>query len=62
MNSAVFIAVAAFSSFDECVSFAHKYQLYETLAEQCGKFNVPAKSLAPLYSIKPLPRPQEQNQ
>jgi hypothetical protein len=61
MNDIVFVAMLTFASFDDCVSHAHQNKAYERLPEQCVRVAIPKPSLAPLYTIRPLKRPEPAN-
>lgn len=57
----VFVAMLTFASFDDCVSHAHQNKAYKRLPEQCVRVAIPMPSLAPLYTIRPLKRPEPAN-
>ena len=61
MTDVVFVAMLTFASFDDCVSHAHQNKAYERLPEQCVRVAIPKPSLAPLYTIRPLKRPEPAN-
>ena len=61
MTDVVFVAMLTFASFDDCVSHAHQNKAYERLPEQCVRVAIPMPSLAPLYTIRPLKRPEPAN-
>ena len=61
MSDVVFVAMLTFASFDDCVSHAHQNKAYERLPEQCVRVAIPKPSLAPLYTIRPLKRPEPAN-
>jgi len=61
MNDVFFVAMLTFASFDDCVSHAHQNKAYERLPEQCVRVAIPMPSLAPLYTIRPLKRPEPAN-
>jgi hypothetical protein len=58
MTDVVFVAMLTFASFDDCVLHAHQNRAYERLPEQCVRVAIPKPSLAPLYTIRPLKRPE----
>lgn len=57
-----FVAIVAFESFDDCVSWAHKKDLYQHSLDQCFKAQLvqPANNLAPMTSLRPKARPTEE--
>ena len=61
MTDVVFVAMLTFASFDDCVSHAHQNKAYQRLPEQCVRVAIPMPSLAPLYTIRPLKRPEPAN-
>jgi len=59
MSNAVFIAFAAFTSFDDCVAFSHQNDLYDKLPEQCVKLQSNGSSYAPYFTPTPPHKPNQ---